>query len=781
MKYRLFLTFFLFLSISLSAATIDKSYSIVIPVAKNKIENRYNKLAADLFQEAILKSAGIKLNIVLENQYHGSKAVFIGNTIAASKAGITLNNFTYNQSCAKSDGKGNLYILGRYLADVQYSKASSHKFHEVATLRGVCEFLREYTNMRVFLPGKKGRFFAKKKVINFEDNLNKIYTPSFSYVIGRPGPDPIYDIANGYLSAPWYKTYGGHSHPVAIPLSLYSQHPEYFILTSKGKRWKGLQYCISNKNVQELIYKEMLKQLDSGYEWVQLAQTDGFSKCACKPCKNLFNTSDYGEKLWILHRNLANRLKKDRPGKKVVILSYPPTDNVPKTFKDFPDNVIIEICKYDSGKFKEWQNVKVPGSFVVYVYNWGVYHPSSYSPSFTMEDSINQIKEFQANNIKGIYKCGFGEMFGLCGPDYYAYGYALNHKGNGNSKDILDDYCNSLYGKAATNMKDFHTLLYSRLKLNLKQKHDNYHQNLQGKMPAGYSNYQLFNLRYPSEILKVLSTKLQLAQKLEPKNDIIKLVTVEYNFLELSAKMSSTFLSYLANPNEITFNKMKASVEARENYLTKFTYIKNKIKPIANIPVLGGANIETLREGGSWKGRFVYPRTWDLDFLAKEKIYPGARKLKVNSVAQKLLPAYLDKTNDEFATVKASSNDKNLTISLMVPNLSKQELFYIVLFDKQYVFRNTYLHPDVYDAKSGKKLSDKRNNSLVKIQTANNNINVIFDWRLIPNGQNQLLKGIPFNIYRNRQKDRKEFVYEPDIKVLNGRKSMLSARGLIVK
>ena len=481
MKHRL-LVIILLLSISLSAAIIDKNYTIVIPIStKNKIELQYNKLAANLFQEGIFKSTGIKLNIVFENKYKGTKAIFIGNTIAANKVGININNFKYNQACAKSDGKGNLYIVGRYVADVHYGHATSHKFHEIATLRGVCEFLREHVNMRVFLPGKKGRVFSKKNIIQFDDNLNKKYTPSFSYVIGRPGTDPIYDIANGYLSAPWYKTYGGHSHPVAIPLSLYNKHPEYFILTSKGKRWKGLQYCISNKDVQELIYKEMLKQLDLGYEWVQLAQTDGFSKCACQPCKKLFNTNDYGEKLWILHLNLALRLKKDRPGKKVVILSYPPTGDVPKTFKDFPDNVIIEICKYDSKKFKEWQKVKVPGSFVVYVYNWGVYHPSSFSPSFSIEDSINQVKEFLSNNIKGIYKCGFGEMFGLCGPDYYAYGYAINHKGNANSKDILDDYCNFLYGKAANEMKEFHLLLYSRLKLNLKQKHDNYHQNLQGK------------------------------------------------------------------------------------------------------------------------------------------------------------------------------------------------------------------------------------------------------------------------------------------------------------
>ena len=45
--------------------------------------------------------------------------------------------------------------------------------------------------------------------------------------------------------------------------------------------------CISNPEVQELMLKEMEKQFDLGYDWVQLSQTDGYRECECPKCKAL--------------------------------------------------------------------------------------------------------------------------------------------------------------------------------------------------------------------------------------------------------------------------------------------------------------------------------------------------------------------------------------------------------------------------------------------------------------------------------------------------------------
>ena len=67
--------------------------------------------------------------------------------------------------------------------------------------------------------------------------------------------------------------------------------------------------------MQELIYRELVTELDRGFEMTELGQTDGYVPCDCAKCRALYGVRAPGEKLWILHRSFAERLMKDRPGK----------------------------------------------------------------------------------------------------------------------------------------------------------------------------------------------------------------------------------------------------------------------------------------------------------------------------------------------------------------------------------------------------------------------------------------------------------------------------------
>lgn len=177
-------------------------------------------------------------------------------------------------------------------------------------------------------------------------NLRIQKVPQILYGIGRR-QEMFYDIANNMFPAPWYGTYGGHSHNIAIPAAKYAkEHPEYFALI-KGKRDLNPRYpayCLSRPEVQELIYRELLQHADKGYEMVQLAQSDGFRGCECEDCRKLYGISSWGEKLWIMHAKMAERFAKDRPGKLVHIIAYGPTRTPPQTFRKFPDNVVIELA-----------------------------------------------------------------------------------------------------------------------------------------------------------------------------------------------------------------------------------------------------------------------------------------------------------------------------------------------------------------------------------------------------------------------------------------------------
>ncbi|MDP6354740.1 MAG: DUF4838 domain-containing protein, partial [Planctomycetota bacterium] len=134
-------------------------------------------------------------------------------------------------------------------------------------------------------------------------------------------------------------SYGGHSYYDAVPAKEYGKtKPEYFALIGGLRTPTGNHLCITNGAVQELMLREMEKRLDEAYQWVELAQTDGYRPCECTECAAVH--PDPGERTWIVHRKLAEAMQKRRPGKKVMILAYPPNRNPPKSFDRFPDNVV---------------------------------------------------------------------------------------------------------------------------------------------------------------------------------------------------------------------------------------------------------------------------------------------------------------------------------------------------------------------------------------------------------------------------------------------------------
>ena len=57
-----------------------------------------------------------------------------------------------------------------------------------------------------------------------------------------------------------------------------------------------------------------------------------------------------------------------------------------------------------------------------YIYNWGDYVRCGMTPKRTPKFCADQAREFLKYGVKGLYRCGFGENFGMEGPSYYVYG-----------------------------------------------------------------------------------------------------------------------------------------------------------------------------------------------------------------------------------------------------------------------------------------------------------------------------------------------------------------------
>ncbi|OQA86752.1 MAG: hypothetical protein BWY31_01154 [Lentisphaerae bacterium ADurb.Bin242] len=582
-------------------------YQIVIPAEfnDNNVEH-FVGVAAKFFQDCVMKSTGAKLPIVSEDKMNKNRpGIFIGNTEEAKRNGIALDEFKEWEYVIRSSRK-NVILAGK---DFKVLPAAKYYWqYSLGTVNAVMVFLKSYCGTRFLVPGPNGIVVKEDSSLSIPENIDLRETPRNKYCIGRP-QEIFYDIANNFFPAVNYGTYGGHSHDVAIPVDKYFKtHPEYFVLI-KGKRnihAQHPQYCISNPEVRELIYQELLRKLDQGYEYAQLGQSDGFIKCECDKCAKLYGVKDFGEKLWIMHRDMAQRLIKDRPGKKVMILAYGPTKNPPETFSEFPENVIIELCKSSPEDIAKWKGYKVPGGFTVYFYNWGYHQKEGFTPKVTPEFCKKQLELFYENNIWGIYRCGFGELFGLEGPIYYSYGKLLADPSL-DYEELINEYCESAFGSAAEPMNKFYKLLYKRLELKKgdEQTIDWNNRNLlDGKMPQLNDNIKILTIRYPPEVLAELETCLNEAEKkVNSRGEKIRfeLVLKEFKYLKKTARVAELFVKYRKNPS--LKRELLDAIKAREKYVESIPVAQNgRILAFEGIPLFGQVEKSILLIGGEMYG-----------------------------------------------------------------------------------------------------------------------------------------------------------------------------------
>jgi len=611
----------------------QSNYQIVIPnKGKNKNIDVFIDSSAKLIQDCIQEASGAKLPITEESKANKNKpSIFIGDTLFAENNGANIKNLKGWTYIEKTVGE-NLILAGNDRPDVPDINTASHTKYILPTLKAVTSFLQNNVGVKFVLPGPNGIEVPKNSSISFPANLDMTKTPFLNFNTSR-ATEPFYDIANNFLQCNSFKSYGGHSYYSAVPKEKYGKiNPEYFALLGGKRNPTGNHLCISNPQVQEMIYQEMLKWLDQGYEYVELAQTDGYQPCQCENCKKLFGVSAPGEKLWILHRNLAEKLLKDRPGKKVIIISYGPTSTPPGTFTKFPKNVMIEMWGHNPEDFANWKKYEVPCGFMTYIYNWGFYQIVGMTPKRTPDFCVNQADLFMKNNVRGIYKCGFGELFGLEGPSYYIYGRSFDNPDKMiSAKILLDEYCKSAFVEASTPMKKFYDTLFERLEL--------YSSVLGSRcldqtiMPANPRIILGYN--YSPELIETMEKNLTRAEQLAVSDKVKKrlaLVRTEFDYLKNLSNILNLYNAYIVSPDWPSFDKLASEIEKRNVMIDGFYNEKGTMKKLADWPAISFfSNIskDMLKVNGRMRAPVNSPLSWDTTQLKKNKILPGSSKKKM--------------------------------------------------------------------------------------------------------------------------------------------------------
>lgn len=595
----------------------NSDYDIVVP--DQDPDKRVEK-AAKLLQSILAESTGCKLPIIRESSAPvGKPHIYLGKTRAAQKTGIPFDKLKEWTFCKRVIGK-NIFLAGcdesanligglshhdrEYLLKLDDRRLNRNIKNRTykgfwGTYKAVSSFLEKQLGVRFLLPGPNGLHVPKYSTLKVSGAIDYVGSARFPFCYGSCYGDIT--IPNNHNEIPYYRNYGGHSFGTAVPRYKYSKtHPEYFLLVN-GKRQPDYgpggagHLCISNPEVQELMMKELEREYDKGLKWVQLGQTDGYVACECAECKALAG-DDKGEALWIVYRKIAEEIKKRRPDKKIVILAYGVTENPPKTFNTFPDNVIIEICTFrDWPKvFKKWEKFKVPK--LAYVYNWGLYHAALFNPKRSPAFLAKQLRLFAENNVKGIFKCGWGEALGLDGPAYYVYSKLLFDPYADPGK-IADDFYRAAYGKAYDPMKKFFTLVHKRLDFN----DGSSVMDLMYKVPHNPQE-QISCVFHPGIIPymdKLLNHSLRIEK--DPKTQArLKLVKREFDFLKSLIEVYAYYDAYRVTHSRKAVELLDAALKKRDQLIDSW-YDKNgkmKQEPGFNWPFFMNLPKPIVRNGG---------------------------------------------------------------------------------------------------------------------------------------------------------------------------------------
>jgi len=292
--------------------------------------------------------------VVREKERDAAKpALMLGNTQFAQKNGLDVTKLRDWSFVHRVVGKDVIIAGHDHPSKAPTDNARRPNWDRVGTAKAAVDFARQFMGVRFLYPDLPGYTpvsgaakidllalpaieFLPMATMTVPESLNVTTTPLLRVNTAHPAGASFYDLAHNRFPRV-DEQFGGHTWERAVPAELFAEHPEYFALIS-GSRLKPeggrAQYCLSNADVQERIYRDLAGFFDKGYDSVDLGQPDGFRECQCEKCDALHGTGKgWSEKIWIFHRDVARRLEKSHPGRQVTMMSYILTAAPPKSFK----------------------------------------------------------------------------------------------------------------------------------------------------------------------------------------------------------------------------------------------------------------------------------------------------------------------------------------------------------------------------------------------------------------------------------------------------------------
>ena len=626
------------------AYEVTQSTRIVIPDKDPVGIGSALKAAARELSLDIEEATGWRLPVVEASKAGDtSGAIMIGEKFAAEEGLVPPDLKFFDNVIAEKGGR--LFLFGHDRPCRKSKEKLSWIECIMASVKAVTDFEYRFMGVKWLMPGRTGVEIPKCERISVPDGFKRVNRPFLESGMGRYF-GMMYSIANNILGCGTYRTYGGHTYPVACPDGKYfKDHPEYFAVKD-GKRvlGTGLGYsalCISNPEVKKLLVSHIISEFDAGADVVELGHDDGGGFCECENCRAYGgpDAKTPGEKYWVFHRTIAEELYKLRPDKTVEITSYRQTDCTPSTFREFPPNVMVELMTYSDEVFAAWSKYVVPRGFSAYVYMWGNYQGPGLSCKASTSVFARIARRLIRHNVRSIYRCGYGDLFGCEGPATYVFNKLLDDPDQ-DENALFEEYLEAAYGPAAPHMRKFHHAYDERVAAWAEC----YNNDRKWPWPRKPAKDTITAI-YTPEMLDLCESSLAAAESTpgisEKAKRRLKLVRNEFDYAKLTAETCMLFDAYKIVPSKATFEGIATRVEKRRDLVESLYSDPKRAKPIDGWPEIRpfyGCTKENLMKNGYLFAPLHEPFNWNIGKMRKMLEKGGNGKMTAKAAAKDRVP-----------------------------------------------------------------------------------------------------------------------------------------------
>jgi len=297
---------------------------------------------------------------------------------------------------------------------------------------------------------------------------------------------------------------------------------------------------------------------------------------------------------------------------------------------------MIELCNYSEASFENWSHYVVPKGFTVYTYIWGNYQRTGYTPGASFPYVAMLARHFARQRIKGMFRCGYGEIYGMEGPFYYVFNRLLENPAL-EVKPIVTEYCQAAFGPAAAQMLAFYERLNQQIQCNALAK-----AGWSRAVGPGLGDYlkgsdgsplPMLAYIYSPDAVQFMESALVRAEKTPGLGEKAKrrlgVVRFEWTYAKNLGRIGNLYAAYKLCPSKASFAPLADAVRERRDLL-EWVFAKSptpgKIKDWPEYQIFGSYGRKSAETNGRMSALISAPLNWDVDFLERNGVLPGATR-----------------------------------------------------------------------------------------------------------------------------------------------------------